>query len=304
MGKTVRELVKVGEDASDPHVQCWGHNGLGTLKGAIGPLDEAAASLSRTIELSIKITSLRFQTGAGGALGRCRLRQGREAEAEALLLSSLNLAKAKNLRGVWSSDIYIGLTELWLNRAEREKGALRRGPLRQARKFARLAYGCTRDGVGWFPATLRLLGRLAWLTGDVRSARQHWERSLAVAQSAGNALERSRTLLEMGVRLGDTALIEHARHMFEQSGARVDLAFCLHALARIAAATPADTGEALQHYDHAIAALDAVKAEYNLGLACRERAELLTKHGRHHEARADLQRADQCFAAVKIALAR
>jgi class 3 adenylate cyclase/tetratricopeptide (TPR) repeat protein len=308
MGKTVRELVKLGEDASDPHVQCWGHNGLGMLKSTIGPLDEAAASLSRTLELSIKITSVRFQTGSGGALGRCRLKQGRESEAEASLLASLNLVKAKNLRGIWSSEIYIGLTELWLNRAEREKGTSRRRPLRQAGKFARLAYSCTRDGVGWLPATQRLQGRLAWLAGDAKLARRQWETSLVTAQVAGNTLERSRTLLEMGVRLKDTALIDEATRVFEQTGARVDLAFCLHARARIAAAMRDDTDAALQRYDRAIAALDAVKADYGLGLACRERAQLLAKRGRDREARADLARADQCFAAVgadaeKIALA-
>src|SRR5262249_4605144 len=124
------------------------------------------------------------------------------------------------------------------------------------------------------------------------------DRSLAVARSAGNALEHSRTQLEMGVRLGDTALIEQARQMFERTGARVDLAFCLHALARIAAAKQYDTDAALQHYDCVIAALDAVNAEYGLGLACRERAQLLTKRGLDDEARADLRRADQCFAAV------
>jgi class 3 adenylate cyclase/tetratricopeptide (TPR) repeat protein len=298
MGKTVRELVKIGEDTSDPHVQCWGHNGLGLLKGTTGPLDEAADSLSRTLELSIKITSLRFQTGSGGLFGRCRLRQGREREAEALLLASLKLVKAKNLRGMWSSDIYIGLTELWLNRAEREKGTPRRQSLKQARKFARLAYGCTRDAVGWLPATQRLQGRLAWLSGDVKLARRLWEASLITAQSAGNTLERPRTLLEMGIRLEDTALIYEAAHVFEEAGARVDLAFCLHALARIAPTTRADTNAALQHYDRAITALDAVKAEYNLGLACRERAQFLTRHGRHDEAQSDLARADQCFAAV------
>jgi hypothetical protein len=111
-------------------------------------------------------------------------------------------------------------------------------------------------------------------------------------------VERSRVLLEMGARLGDAALVEESRRVFEQTGAKVDLAFSLHSLARIAAATRANTDAVLEHYDRAIAALDAVKAEYDLGLASRERAQLLSKLGRHDEARSDMVRADHCFAAV------
>jgi tetratricopeptide (TPR) repeat protein len=111
-------------------------------------------------------------------------------------------------------------------------------------------------------------------------------------------VERSRVLLEMGARLGDAALVEEARQVFEQTGARVDLAFCLHALARMAAATRDNTDAVLEHYDRAIPALDAVKTEYNLGLAYRERAQILAKRGQHDEARSDMVRADHCFAAV------
>ena len=111
-------------------------------------------------------------------------------------------------------------------------------------------------------------------------------------------VERARVLLEIGARHGDAALVEEARHVFEQTGANVDLAFSLHALARMAATAGSDTNTALRHYDRAITALDAVKAEYNLGLACRERAQLLTQWGRRDEAQADLTRAQCCFEAI------
>ena len=90
-------------------------------------------------------------------------------------------------------------------------------------------------------------------------------------------IERARTLLEMGARLGDAALVDEARRVFDATGAKVDLAFSLHALARLAAATGTDNEAALLRYDQAITALDAVKAEYNLGLAGRERAQLPAK---------------------------
>lgn len=55
---------------------------------------------------------------------------------------------------------------------------------------------------------------------------------------------------------------------------------------------------ALRYYDQAIAALDAVNAEYTLGLACQERAQFLAKLGSHDKAEVDLAKARQCFASV------
>lgn len=54
---------------------------------------------------------------------------------------------------------------------------------------------------------------------------------------------------------------------------------------------------ALRYYDQAIAALDAVNAEYTLGLACQERAQFLAKLGSHDKAEVDLAKARH-FASV------
>ena len=137
----------------------------------------------------------------------------------------------------------------------------------------------------------------SWATPGQRgdTGRRAWQPQ----KKAGNTLERARTLLEMGARLVDAALIGQARAVFEQTGARVDLAFSLHALVRRTAAdVGADTDLALSRYSEAIALLDAVKAELSLGLACQERAVLLVRRGRRDEARADLERARRSFEAV------
>jgi tetratricopeptide (TPR) repeat protein len=110
-------------------------------------------------------------------------------------------------------------------------------------------------------------------------------------------IERARTLLEMGDRTQDRALVEEARDVFEQTGARVDLAFSLHVLARQTAVSQSDIGAALQVYDQAITLLDEVRAEYDLGLASQARARLLAQLDRHEEAHADLSRARGCFIA-------
>jgi hypothetical protein len=90
---------------------------------------------------------------------------------------------------------------------------------------------------------------------------------------------RARTLLEMGHRLGDGALVDEARQVFEQTGARVDLAFALHVRAEMTLTSGADMDAALQRFDQAIAALDEVKAECELGVACRQRARLHAQLG-------------------------
>jgi hypothetical protein len=114
----------------------------------------------------------------------------------------------------------------------------------------------------------------------------------------GIPVERGRTLLEMGDRLGDVVLVEEARGVFYSTGAKVDLAFARHVSARMAAASDSKAVTALALYDQAIAGLSEVKAEGRLGLACQERAHLLVRAGRHEEARSDLARARHSLEAV------
>jgi tetratricopeptide (TPR) repeat protein len=127
--------------------------------------------------------------------------------------------------------------------------------------------------------------------GSRRRAITRWRRSVAAAETMGMPVERARTLLEMGDRLSNVALVDEARAVFHSTGAKVDLAFALHVLARMAAVSDSKAVRALTLYDQAIARLSEVKAEYRLGLAYQERAQLLEQTGRHEEARSDLARA-------------
>src|SRR5437870_3298377 len=93
-------------------------------------------------------------------------------------------------------------------------------------------------------------------------------------------LERARTLLELGDRLGDAGLVDEATGVFVQTGARVDLAFSLYARARmVSASAGVDVRATLQHYDQAIAVLAEVQVEYTLGVACKQRARLHEQAG-------------------------
>ena len=123
--------------------------------------------------------------------------------------------------------------------------------------------------------------------------------SRAIAQDLGLTVERARTLLAMGNGLRDVSLVDEATRVFEQTGTKVDLAFSLHTRAMLETDCGADVESLLQRYDQATAALDEVKAEYALGIACRQRAQLHKQCGRLDQARADLAQAQRCFAAVE-----
>jgi tetratricopeptide (TPR) repeat protein len=295
------EMFEIGRGAGDPHIVTWGQHHLGMHAFTAGPLDEAAAHLSAAVDLTGRISRFRMRASTGGLLGRTRLRQGRLEEAATVLKQSLDLIEAKGFRGEWSSDPLNGFAELCLIEAGRLSGAARRDALRKASRACDKALGCTRKALLWLPETWRLHGILAWLSGDPAAARERWTRGLAVATELGFPIERARTLLEMGHRLGDAALVDEATQVFEQTGARVDLAFALHAHAEMTPTSGADVDAVLQRFDQAIAALDEVKAEYDLGVACRQRARLHAQLGRPAQARADLAMARSCFAAVGAA---
>jgi tetratricopeptide (TPR) repeat protein len=154
------------------------------------------------------------------------------------------------------------------------------------------------------PEVLRLHGTLAWLSGDTKSARQRWKKSLTIAQDLGLPVEQACTLLEMGSRLGDAALVNEATALFSQADAKVYLALALHAQARIAYRSGADITSLLRRYDQAIPALHGVKADYELGVACRQRARLYQQLGHLDRARSDLGKARDCFETVGAALER
>jgi len=181
--RTAAELIEVGDGAGDPHVSCWGQTGMGLVRLATGPLDEAAAHLSKARDLGIESTSFRMQAVAIGMLGKCCLRRGRLGEASANLEKSVSLIESKGLRSIWSPDTFNGIAGLWLTRADRLQGTRRRQALREARRWCRRALPSTHDGL--LSETQRLLGTMAWLAGEPKKANDLWNRRGGHACRAG-----------------------------------------------------------------------------------------------------------------------
>lgn len=295
------DLHRTGQDAGDPHVTTWALNGLGWIAFTTGSLDQAALHLSKSIDISIRVSSHRGKAVVAGFLGKCRLRQGRLSEASANIQEAILLIKTNNFRGWQCADPHNTFAELCLINVERMSGAPRRSALRKARRACAQALRTARGAVTWMPEALRLLGTFAWLSGDTKSAEERWSKSLTMARDLGLPVERACTLLEMGIRLENAALVDEATTSFADSGARICLAFALHAQARMALQQGNEVTSALKRYDDAIAALDEVKAEYELGVACKQRAHLYQQLGQLDNVRLDLARARSCFEAVGAA---
>jgi tetratricopeptide (TPR) repeat protein len=208
------------------------------------------------------------------------------------------LNEGRPQRGKWTGEPRNAFAELCLVEATRLAGPPRREALRAAARACDEALRCN---PAWLAEAQRLHGTLAWLAGDRASARARWEKSRETAEKLGLAVERARTLLEMGDRLADVALVAEATRVFERTGARVYLASGLHARARMELESGADAGSTLQRYDQAIALLAEVKAEYELAVASAQRARLHAQLGHQDQARADLATARSCFAMVGAA---
>jgi class 3 adenylate cyclase/tetratricopeptide (TPR) repeat protein len=273
------EVVRVGEAANDPQLAAWGSVCLGHLGSIVGPLDEAAPYLEKVRSLSLRTSAMRMHANAGGVLAKSLLRRGLFTEARRVLVEAIATLEARGMRDMFFIEPITAFVELSVLEAARVSGAQRRTVLRTAKAACAKALECSAtSAAGWQPETMRLHGTLAWLSGARSAALQRWQKSMEIAERMKLPVDLARTLLEMGDRTGNASHIEQARRIFEQTGAKVDLAFSLHALARTAAAAEGAHAEhTLRRYDEALAALDASKADHAAALARRERADLKSR---------------------------
>ena len=286
-GSLAAEMVRTGEAANDPHLVSWGLGCVGHWGTAVGPLDEAVLHLERGRSICLQTSQLRMHANFGGILAKCLLRQGRIAKASEILHECVRVLEATGMRDVYYIEPMTAFTELWLLEAQRRTGGARKTALRAAKAACAKALACSKKStVPWHPESLRLHGTVAWLYGAKSSAIRRWHRSIELAQRLNLPTLRARSLLEIGDRTNDESLVEEARSVFESIGAKVDLAFSLHVLARMAA-TAGTIDVALRRYAGAIAALEAVKADDAFGLASRERERLLVACGQCDDARAE-----------------
>ena len=297
------DLVRAGQDAADPQVASWGLQNVAYPGLARGPLDEVAANLRKGRTLAAKIPAWQNLVYQHVLLGKCYALQGKLDDCLAVLGEALHIIQIEKMRSSFDQvEFFTGLALVNLALADRLEGSPRRTSLRDARRACHKAVRYARQVPGWLPEALRLHGTSDWLSGNQAAAQKHWRESIAVAEKSVFPIERARTLLEIGHRTGDTDLIEQASEVFRQTGAKVFLAFALHSLAQLHSRSSTDTAAAILNYAKAIAALEEVKADYELAVACRQRAHLYKQLGQLDSARSDLSKARNCFEAIGAAL--
>jgi class 3 adenylate cyclase/tetratricopeptide (TPR) repeat protein len=294
------ELVRAGQDAAEPQVASWGYQNLGYPGLAGGPLDEAIASLRKGQALAAKIPAWQNLVYEMALLAKCHVLQGKLDDARAVLGEAFRIIKAEKLSLPFDQvEVLTALATVNLALVDRLEGAPPRTAVRDARRACHKALRCARLMPGWLPEALRLQGTSDWLSGNQAAAQKRWRESIAVAEKSAFPIERARTLLEIGHRTGDIDLIEQASEVFRQTGARVFLAFALHCLAQLHSRSSTDTAAAILNYATAIAALEEVKADYELALACRQCARLQEQLGHNEEARANLEKAKELLIACE-----
>ena len=291
-------LIRAGQDAAEPQVETWGHQNLGYPMMACGPLDEAIAGLAKGRSQAAAIPAWQNVVYDMALLGKCHVLQGRLEAASALLVEAFRIVEIEKLFLPFDQvELLTAQAMVHLAFAERHDGIARDAGLREARHACRTGLRYARQMPGWLPEALRLHGTLDWLSGNRADAEGHWRESVEVAERSDFPIERARTLLEIGRRTGARDLVEQAAEVFRQSGAKVFLAFALHAAAQLQAESSTDTPSAIVSYLKAIAALEEIKADHELALACRQCARLQEQAGLHDDARPNLSKADALFSA-------
>ena len=219
------ELVQVGKDAADPQISSWGGQVLGRALLGLGPLSEAEAVLREGVRVALAIHSLDNLLHLQAMLVSCLVLQGRLDECLPLLDNAYAIIKREKMnRDFDKVEVLVADAGYRLARVEALLGEARAAALREARQACRAALACTRRMPLWLPAGLRLQASCDWLGGQSAAAQRGWHESLQAAEQSAFPVERGLTLMEMGRRAGDAALVRQAAELFRQTGAMTYLA--------------------------------------------------------------------------------
>lgn len=265
------DLAGAGRDAADPQLTSWGLQVQAYAELETGPLDEAIANMRRGVALASKIHAWDNFLYPSSLLCKALVYQGRLEEAVAVLEEAQGVMKATHLSRPFDQvELLTGSATVKLAIVEQSEGVTRDKAVREARTACRKALRCARVQPYWLPQGLRLQGTACWLAGKRKAAHKHWKESLKAADNSGFPLERARTLMELGERVGDIEALEQAAVVFKENGARVFLALTLHRLARVRKLNSTLSDRVVPDYEKALSALEAVNAEHDFERASHE----------------------------------
>jgi class 3 adenylate cyclase/tetratricopeptide (TPR) repeat protein len=205
-----REMVKIGEDGADRQVLCWGLTVQGHVLRLLGRFDAAEESLSRARDLAITINDHIMAMWTESEVARCSVRQVRTNEARAAWESGEQwLRRYSNVRLIWVA-LRNALAEGSLHEAQQGDNSGAPERLKAAAKAVREALKNGRRYRGLLPEAQRLRGTYEWLKGRPGKARTWWQRSMRLAEAAGQRHDLAEALREAGTRLNDPSLLLRA----------------------------------------------------------------------------------------------
>jgi class 3 adenylate cyclase/tetratricopeptide (TPR) repeat protein len=222
---SIKELIRVGQDARLRALWCWGEAALGQLLRRKGQLQEAIVSQQKALELARAIPDYIFQTAAGAELGLCHLRQGNWQAALSELETCQRVADEHQVIEPHSRMTMLNnLAAVYLHAFECSVASERAAWSNKAKRACQTAVKTSSVCKPKAPEAMRLQGTYEWLSGKPAAARKWWQRSLAEAERMGLRYEVGMIQIEMGMRLRERAQLVKAEEIFAEIGAELDLA--------------------------------------------------------------------------------
>jgi tetratricopeptide (TPR) repeat protein len=217
--RSAEEGLALARRAGTVNSEIWLMSTLGQIRLHQGELDEAEVALQQGLVLAGKHGPERLRIGFHHLLALVALAR-QEWAAAAERIEAL-LAPAEQARPQHMTELHLALARAYLGQGET---ALAATQAEAARQDAVAKKQRSREGQAW-----RLLGRLAAAEGRTAEANGAFDRSLTLLETAGDRLERARTLAVWGhwqralgeeERAGE--MLAEARAVFVDMGALLD----------------------------------------------------------------------------------
>ena len=127
------QLIRIGRDGADHHVEAWGVVCLGFSSFRAGELNEAVPALQSAAEMFRAIPDYPGLAWANSCLGQAYLRQGRLSDALTVLEEGDRIIAQRSVRTKEVANCRIALAEIYLTVAERNEGTERANAMKKAK---------------------------------------------------------------------------------------------------------------------------------------------------------------------------
>jgi tetratricopeptide (TPR) repeat protein len=221
--KIARRMLEVAEEGADQSLRGWGLFVLGRAQWTLGEDPRAQASLREAAAILRDVPDRQILVRALSDAGYCQMRRGDLAAATATLEEVAQLIQTHEIRGFHSHALY-WLLEAYLEHFQRASDVQRKqwdekiaAGIAAVRRQARI-------DVEARPGLHRLQARSHWLHGDQARAKAEWDAAIAWGEKLRFVPELAWTHAEMGWWLSSREHLDRAASLFDQMGAREEVA--------------------------------------------------------------------------------